>query len=238
MRPTARAAASVVLALLALVASREVPVRAAGRAVTFRTADGRAVAGLLTEASVRPAPAVVLVPMLGRSKDEWQGPGQRLADANITSLAIDLPGQAFAGDGRAITGWSEDVRAALTFLEGRPEIRGGSLGVAGASLGASLAATAAAADSRVRSLVLISPSLDYRGLRIETAMRQYGMRPALLLASRQDPYAARSVRDLAKDPPGIREIHWSDSAAHGMPLLVREPDLVRILVEWFQRTLG
>ncbi len=234
----ARTAASALLALVVIVASGEPLLRAAGRAVSFRASDGRTAAGILNEASQRPAPAVVLVPMLGRSKDDWQAIGQRLADANITSLAIDLPAQALPGDAVALAAWSEDIRAALTFLEGRPDVRAGSLGLAGASLGGSLAAVAAAADVRVHSLALISPSLDYRGLRIESAMRQYGPRPALLLASRQDPYAARSVRDLLKNAPGIRETLWSDTAAHGMGLLSREPDLVRGLVEWFRRTLG
>jgi hypothetical protein len=69
-------------------------------------------------------------------------------------------------------------------------------------------------------------------------MRQYGARPALLVASRQDYYAGRSIRDLAKNAPGPREQQWSDLGAHGTALLAREPDLVRAIVEWFQRTLG
>ena len=231
-----RSLRSVCAALTVLVSAGE-PAVAAGRAVSFRTSDGRTVAAVLNEASQRPAPAVVLVPMLGRTKDDWQAPGQRLADANITSLAIDLPGQSVPGDAKALAAWSDDVRAALAYLETREGVRAGSLGVAGASLGASLAATAGV-DPRVRSLVLISPSLDYRGLSIEGAMRPYGSRPALLLASRQDTYAARTVRDLAKDAPGVREMQWSDAPAHGMALLGREPDLVRLVVEWFQRTLG
>ena len=53
---------------------------AAGRAVTLRTSDGRTVAGLMFEAGNRPAPAVVLVPMLGRTKDDWQAVAQRFAE--------------------------------------------------------------------------------------------------------------------------------------------------------------
>ena len=223
--------------ILAAVCSTTV-VRGTARAVSFRAADGRTINALLNEASQRPAPAVVLVPMLGRPKEDWQAAGQRLADANITALMIDLPAQSTPADARALNAWSEDIRAALTFLESRPDVRPGALGVGGASLGANLAAVAAAADLRVRALVLISPSLDYRGVRIEGALRQYGARPALFIAGRQDFYAARSARELADDPPGIRELQWSDLAAHGTALLSREPDLVRALVDWFQRALG
>lgn len=222
------------LAVLALQPSA----RAAGRMVSFRTADGRNVAGLFMEAPRRPAPAVVLVPMLGRSKDDWQSVAQRLAEAHISSLAIDLPGASLPGDAASLVAWHIDIRAAVEHLSGRPDVRAEAVGIAGASLGANLAALAAAADPRVRSLALVSPSLDYRGVRIETPMRQYAARPALLMASLRDPLAARTVRELTKEPPGPREARWADSPAHGTMLLAREPDLVRALVEWFQRTLG
>jgi dienelactone hydrolase len=225
---------SVVVALACLQSG----VRAAGRLVSFRAADGRTLTGLFIEARERPAPAVVLVPMLGRSRDDWQGVAQRLADADISSLAIDLPSSSTPGDAAALGAWHADIRAALDHLAGRPDVRGSSLGVAGASLGANLAAVAAAADGRVRSLALVSPSLDYRGVRIETPLRQYAARPALLIASLRDPLAARTVRELTKNPPGHREARWADTMAHGTMLLAREPDLVRVLVEWFQRTLG
>jgi hypothetical protein len=97
---------------------------------------------------------------------------------------------------------------------------------------------AAAADTGIRSVALVSPSLDYRGVRIELPFAQYGSRPALLIASVHDPYAARSIRTLAQDASGTREVRWSNVPAHGSPLLARDGDLVRLLVEWFQRTLA
>jgi dienelactone hydrolase len=211
---------------------------AAGRTVSFRAGDGRTINALLVEAGQRPAPAVVLVPMLGRPRDDWQAVADRLADANMTALAIDLPGLGYPGDAQSLTAWHADIIAAVTFLSGRPDVRASSIGVAGASLGANLAAVAASSDARVRSLALVSASLDYRGVRIEGALRQYGGRPALLLASARDPYALRSARELAKDAPGIREMRWSDVTAHGTALLNRDPDLAGALVEWFRRTLG
>jgi dienelactone hydrolase len=214
------------------------PAEAAGHAITFRAADGRMLSGFLTEANQRPAPAVVLVPMLGRPKDDWQAVAQRLADANITALAIDLPASAVPGDPKDVVRWGDDIRAAIDYLVSRPaEVRAGSIGVAGASLGGSVAIIEAAGDPGVRAVALVSPSLDYRGVRIEAPMRAFGARPALLIASARDPYAARSTRELAQNASGPRDIRWSDVAAHGTVLLARDPDLVRSLVEWFQGTL-
>jgi dienelactone hydrolase len=215
------------------------PVNAAGRVVTYRAADGRTLTGLLLEADSRPAAAVVLVPMLGRSRDDWQAVAQRLADASITALAIDLPGVSIPSDPQSLASWHHDIGAAVAFLAGRPtDVRAGSIGIAGASLGASLAVVAAAADPSIRSIALVSPSLDYRGLRLEEPLRQYGARPAMLMASLQDPYAARSVRELAQGAAGQREQRWSTIPAHGTVLLQRDADMVRSLVEWFQLTLG
>jgi dienelactone hydrolase len=212
---------------------------ASGKGVSFKAEDGRTINALLFEADQRPAPAVVLVPMLGRTKDDWQGVGQKLSEAGVTALAIDLPAQTLPPEPKDAGFWPRDVRTAVSFLAGRPEVRPGSIGVAGASLGASIAALAAAGDPRVRALALISPALDYRGVRIENAMRQYGARPALLLASAHDPYAARSARELAdRNAPGPREVRLSEVSAHGTLLLGQDADLVRGLVEWFQRVLG
>lgn len=211
---------------------------AAGRQISFRTDDGRTINGFLMESSRRPSAAVVLVGMLGRSKDDWEPVAQRLEEGNITALAIDLPQSSRPDTAEALLSWHRDILGSVRYLSGRSDIRPDAIGVAGASLGANLAAVAAAADPRIRSLVLISPSLDYRGVRIESALRQYGSRPALLIASSRDPYAARTVRELTKDPPGIRDGRLVEPFAHGTLLLARDPDLVHAIVEWFQRTLG
>jgi dienelactone hydrolase len=212
---------------------------AAGRAVTFRAGDGRAIAGLMFDARERPAPAVVLTPMLGRPKDDWQAIAEQLAEANIGALAIDLPGTTIPADAAELQRWHEPIVAAAAYLAGRSgEVEPGAIGAAGASLGANLTVLAAAADPAIRSIALVSPSLDYRGVRIELPLSQYGARPALLVASIHDPFAARTVRMLAQDPAGAREVRWSSVSAHGTVLLARDADLVRQLVDWFQRTLS
>lgn len=233
--PCLRGLCAVLAALLAAGTSFD----AAGRAVTFRAADGRPMTGLMFDARERPAPAVVLAPMLGRPKDDWQAVAEQLAEANINALAIDLPGTTLSADSAEWQRWHEAVVAAAAYLAGRSgEVQPGAIGAAGASLGATLTVLAAAADPAIRSIALVSPSLDYRGVRIELPFAQYGARPALLMASIHDPYAARSVRVLAQDAAGVREVRWSGVPAHGTILLARDGALVRQLVEWFQRTLS
>ena len=214
------------------------PAVAAGSLVTFASPSGRMVTALLTEAAQVPAPAVVLVPMLGHQKNEWQVVADRLAAGGVHALAIDLPSLSLPADARELVGWNEDIRAAVAYLTGRTDVRLGGVGLAGASLGANLVAVAAAAEPAVRSIALVSPSLDYRGVRIAEPMRQFGARQAFFVASVQDPYAARSVRELQTLGDGSREVRWSYVPAHGTALLSLDPGLVDSIVEWFQQTLG
>lgn len=211
---------------------------AAERTVIFRSPSGRSIEADLNESAQRPAPAVVLVGMLGHSRDDWQAIGQRLADARITTLAIDLPGAVVPDSPGALVSWADDIRGAVAFLSSRPETRPGAIGVLGASLGASLAVLAGSEDAQIRALALVSPVTDYRGLRIEGPLRLFGARPAYLVASRLDTYSARSARELARNGPGPREVQMAEYPGAGTVLLTREPDLVRLIIEWFQRTLG
>ena len=186
----------------------------------------------------RPAPAVVMIHMLQRSRRDWDAAAAQLAAAGIGALTIDLRGhgESVGAAGQDLAAMVQDVKAARRFLSTRSDVQG-RIGLAGASLGANLAVLAAADDQAVASLALLSPSLDYRGLRIEAAMKKYGARPVLMVASDEDAYAARSARDLQKAGGGKREALMLSQAGHGTMMLVRNPELTASLVDWFRRTL-
>jgi alpha-beta hydrolase superfamily lysophospholipase len=226
-----------VITLLALMAAGLLSAESAGsQRVSFRTDDGVVLSATWYEPASR-GPAVILLHMLHRSRRDFDALAARLAGEGIGALALDLRGH---GDSQGSIGpdfapMVADVRAARRFLTGRSDVNG-RIGLLGASLGANLAALEAADDPAVASLALLSPSLDYRGLRIETAMRKYGTRPALMVVSDDDPYASRSARDLEKGTRG-REVLSLTGAGHGSTMLEREASLMGSLVDWFRRTL-
>jgi dienelactone hydrolase len=218
---------------------------APSRTVSLRTEDGVTLAATFFEASRSPAPAVILLHMLTRSRDDWQAVANRLADSGLHALAIDFRGHGGSAAGPAGADgqpdWTRlvlDVGAARAFLTARPEqVRASAIGIAGASVGANAAILEAAGDLSIKSLALLSAGLDYRGLRSSAGMQKYGGRPALLVAASNDPYALRSMRDLAALGGGLRETRTLDDAGHGTAMLERDADLGRSLVDWFQRTL-
>jgi alpha-beta hydrolase superfamily lysophospholipase len=182
--------------------------------------------------------------MLHKSRREWEHVAQRLASDGIGALALDLRGHGESGGAAASDGAQPDyasmvldIKAARRHLAQRGEVQQARVGLIGASIGANLAALEASGDASIASVVLLSPSLDYRGLRIEAALRKIAGRPVLLVASDDDPYAFRSVRELHKAGGGPRELLIVKQAGHGTDMLARDPDLVRALVDWFRRTL-
>ena len=111
------------------------------------------------------------------------------------------------------------------------------MAIAGASLGANLAALVAADDPSLVGVALISPSLDYRGVRLDPPLiKKLAGRPMFLAASTEDPYAVRTIRDLAAD--GVaREQRLSSVRGHGTALLSSDQELARALVDWLRARL-
>jgi alpha-beta hydrolase superfamily lysophospholipase len=227
--------------MLAVLAILAIDIDASQR-VSLRAEDGVMLAATWYEPPSRPAPAVILIHMLHRSRRDWDAVAQRLSSEGFGALAIDLRGHGESGGtaGGATEGeYSSmvfDVRAARRYVATRGDVVQSRVAIVGASIGANLAALEAAADPSVAGLVLLSPSLEYRGLRIEAPLRKTA-RPVLLVASDDDPYASRSARDLQKAGGGPREIVVVRQAGHGTAMLTRDPDLVRTLVDWLRRTL-
>ena len=211
--------------------------------VSIRTEDGVTLAATWYEPSSRPGPAVILVHMLNRSRKEWDAVAQRLASEGIGALAFDLRGhgESTAGPPPAAgqsqyASMVQDVRAVRRYLAQRSDVQQSRVGVIGASIGANLAALEASADGTIASLALLSPSVEYRGLRMTEAVRKI-KRPMLFVAGDDDPYASRSARELQKEGSGVREILILKQVGHGTMMLSRDPSLTGALVDWFRRTL-
>jgi|KBSSwiStaDraftv2_1062776.scaffolds.fasta_scaffold691262_1 dienelactone hydrolase len=210
--------------------------------VTIRTDDGVSLAATWYEPQTR-SPAVILVHMLHKNRRDWDAMASRLASEGIGALALDLRGHGESsgvlpeGEAADYSVLIRDVIAARRYVASRSDVQPSHVGIAGASIGANLAVLEASADTAVASLALLSPTTDYRGLRIDAAMKKYGGRPAIMIASDDDAYAMRSVKELQKAGGGTREALIVNHAGHGTVMLGRDPDLARTLVDWFRRTL-
>ncbi len=99
-------------------------------------------------------PCVVLLGGLDTTKEEQLVMSALCAQRGLATLAFDGPGQGETFERLPLTPeFDRAVAAVLDFLEGRPEVDPGRIGIIGRSLGGHYAPRAAALDRRIRAAV-------------------------------------------------------------------------------------
>ncbi len=207
--------------------------------VTFATTDGVTLVGTYYAPAGTAAPGLVLIHMVDGRRTDWNSLAAILQGQGYAVLSLDLRGH---GESSGTQEWgkmADDVTVAYRFLSGQPEVDPAHLALVGASIGANLALNFAASEPAVKSLVLLSPGLDYRGVKTEAAMKAYGARPVLFIASKTDTYAAQSVDALAKLAQGKKQqVQTYENAGHGTQMLGQADGLEDLVLNWLQETLG
>jgi dienelactone hydrolase len=130
-----------------------------------------------------------------------------------------------------------DAAGAYAWLASRSEIDPARIGLVGASIGANLALNFAAGEPAVKTLVLLSPGLNYRGVTTEDAMTAYGRRPVMLVSSAEDREAAVAVDRLQQLAQGQQSVLSLQDQGHGTAMLGRENGLEDAILKWLRETL-
>lgn len=218
--------------------------------VRFTTADGWTIVGDL-RLRRRGGAAVLFVHQLSSNRGEWArfaarvagpvaptsgGPGER------STLAIDLRGHGEStggNDGTASTRWpsfgndrarwmglERDIEAATDYL--RQRVPTSRIVIVASGIGATAAALYAARQgSPVTGLVLISPSLEGRGIQLAPPLLQAlrARKRALLIAAAGDTAAADALRDVQQQAIGddagalpLEVERYDNASAHGVTL--------------------
>lgn len=224
-----------------LVASLFSLVVAGGQAfaeeVTFKAQDGTALKADL-EAVKDSTKGVVLVHMIGRSGQDWRFLADKLNTAGFSTLSVDLRGHgANVPEGAPkpeltdadYIAMSQDVSAAVAFLRSKGVTE---ISLIGASLGANLALNVASKDPEVRTVVLLSPGMVFKGVDASEALAAYGERPVLIVVSEEDKYSARSGLVLDAQAKGYHKLEVYQGAGHGTKMLNKAPSLEPLVLSW------
>lgn len=195
------------------------------------TEDGVKLRGTYYNPGVANAPGVVLLHMLGRQRSDWEAFAGQLQEAGYGVIAIDLRGHGESEGERDFSAMTKDAAIAAKFLRAREEIDPGRLAIIGASVGANIALNYAAEDPGILGAVLLSPGLDYRGVTTEDALKRYGDRLLLIVASEEDSYAASSSETLAAEAANAELVMLSDQG-HGTRMLNEESGLEQTILDW------
>jgi len=191
--------------------------------------------------------------MLGRDRSSYDVLLEPLRSAGYALLTVDFRGHGESrqgppdASGRPVQlDWEsftsqdwlqtvEDARAGLDALRRRRGVDPSHVGVVGASIGANAALRAVADDASVRSLVLLSPGLDYRGVTTADRAAALAGRPTFVAAAQDDTYAYTSSQQLVAAMPQA-EFATLAGDAHGTNMFDAHPELLPKVLAYLQRT--
>lgn len=211
--------------------------------VTFLTDDGVKIEGSYFRPDSVPAPTIIMLHMLGRSKGDYSKLAKAFQQSGFAVLSIDFRGhggsvykdsQRIAYQQFEASEWlklSSDIAAAKRYLEKNDEMS--SLGIMGASLGANAALEYASQDKDVNTIVLLSPGEEYKGILATPYAETFGNRPSLLLVSKEDQYASDSSIALNETLQGPHRLVVFQGDKHGTDMLLSNEKTDDEIFTWF-----
>jgi esterase/lipase len=210
--------------------------------INFTTSDGWKIV-----ANYYPSPgdAVILLHKFSSDKSEYLSFANELNQKGYAVLALDFRGhgESIFKNGQKVSWQSfsnldfvdmtKDVAAAREWLTNKGY---DSFAIVGASIGANTALNYGVTDAAVKTIVLLSPGLEYKGIVTNQTIRNC-TKPIFIVASNEDTYSARSATVLYESAQGKKEIKLYDNAGHGASMFART-DLDKLIVNWLNDNLS
>ena len=228
------------------------------RAIRLMTADDVGIAAAYYPVVAARAPALLLIHGFGQSRDEWNALAPLLQRNGIAVLTLDLRGHGQST--RRLTARGPqlvdhhnfttqdyqalllDVNAAMDWLLEQPGIDPKRIGLIGAGIGANLALRYAMVKEDLAALVLLSPGINYRGLRTDDAIKKVGNIPLRMVVSIDDMFAFESTKRLMEvrkeeghaDP---KQLIVCTGNLFGTELIKGVKDLPAQLIPWLRQAM-
>jgi dienelactone hydrolase len=218
------------------------------RAVAFQTDDGLLIsADYYRPSTTGPAPGVILLHGYGGDRGGWKALAERLAEAGMAVLALDLRGHGQSAPEEARNRMKDrdpllfeemqrDLRAAYDWLATQEHFDRARFAIVGADTGASVALRYAAKDRSVDALVLLTPLLDEFGIDSRSDMAKVKGR-AILLVAGDEPEQRRAAEELEKLTDGTVRQDVS-AAGRSVELLSGSSELETRIVGFVQKAVG
>jgi pimeloyl-ACP methyl ester carboxylesterase len=228
--------------------------------VNFLTDDGVSIIGsyyspLNASSSSTTTPTIILLHMLGKDRSTWNAFASTLSQKEgYAVLSIDLRGHGESvkqNNGNTISFQSFtpedynkmvlDVKAAKQFLITNKHANPNNISIVGASIGANVAINYAAVDPTIKSVVLFSPGLNYRGVSTEQAITKYKNNSVYIAATEGDSEAAGSSKILCEKincDGNLKIYSGGNSNSHGTNMFSDQslnPQLQDLVISWLAK---
>lgn len=179
-----------------------------------------------------PFPGVLLLHMLNSDRTAWGNFIERLNANGYAVYAIDMRGHGETGGSNDWALAQDDVVRALNVLREQPDVDPERVFVIGGSIGSNLALLTGESEGVVDGAVLLSPGLDYRGVKTESAAQSMD-RPILIMASEGDSYSAESSQTL-HDLAANSRLEIYDGSLHGTRMLGTDLNIEEVILSWLE----
>jgi pimeloyl-ACP methyl ester carboxylesterase len=225
-----------------------------GERVVFTSEDGVLLVGSYYKPRIGTSistPSVILLHMLGMDRSTWDKFAQKLTQNGYAVLSVDLRGhgesikqanhtisyQSFMP--KNFKNMTLDVKAAKKYLiEGR-KANPNQISIIGASIGANLALNYAASDHSIKSVILLSPGLNYRGISTLDAIMNY-KNPIYIVTAEDDSESAKDSKILCEKITCAENLKiFENTNVHGTDLLSDKmvgSKLQNIILSWLDST--
>lgn len=202
--------------------------------LTLTTSDGFSLAATYYPSLADGTKGIVLLHMLGKDRSTWDIFARRAQALGYHVIAIDL-----RGHGESDGSWNDfsdddfnaavnDVEAAVAALEERGVSE---IALAGASIGANLVLRYAA-ENDVTAVVLLSPGLEYHGVRTDDAIAAT-TEPLFIAVAEGDSYAAESSHALEEMGSDVT-LAAKAGKKHGTDMFSSDPALETEIFDWLE----
>ncbi|MBI4970944.1 MAG: alpha/beta fold hydrolase [Candidatus Omnitrophica bacterium] len=217
--------------------------------IHLQTRDGMSLAGSFDEVPDGKG-TVILVHMLNHDRKSWADFSKFLNQNGWNTLSIDLRGHGESRGADQTVDWKnfskedfskmiQDIDGAFQWLEQNAAQDAQKVILVGASIGANLSMAYAGENPKISGVVLLSPGMDYRGVKPKRSVMQFRDRPLLFVASSEDTFSMRSTDFLYQlAPTPKKELIKLNAKGHGTEMLAGEPDLKTKIVEFFAKSVS
>lgn len=214
--------------------------------IKLATADGITLAAHQYVPAQENPPGLILVHRAGGDRALWTGFAVRAQQWGYLVIALDLRGhgESLGGAGTTLDHrkfgddtWGRmdlDLDAAvqaLIALGANPR----DLFIAGEGFGANLALRYTLDRRDIQGVVLLSPGTAYHGIESAPLMEQLRTRPALIIWSERDEYAAATAATLQRRAAGHLEARAYPGTAHGADIFTSAPESMGQVLVWLDQ---
>ncbi|MEI8389600.1 MAG: alpha/beta fold hydrolase [bacterium] len=196
-------------------------------------------------------PLVIFLHSIGEDSTEWGTfPSEVKDKLKVATLNVDL-----RGHGKSILNknsrkihWQNfqdktfgkfpyDVVDILKYIKDQhPEIDSSRVAIVGASLGANTALMAGSYGVNIKTIIMLSPMLQYKGFDLRLPIVKYGNHPLLFMVSKKDRYPYQSCIELIKFAQGKKLLKSYPFGGSGVNLVKFQPDAKPLITNWINES--